>query len=256
MADLASGFDSLPEAQTQAQAQAEHAAKAGPEVGPEPGSEAGPGPGPEAGPEAEPAVEAPAVDEEIRAAMGLLYRVIQPEPRLRIGEVEALALAPLVAEWQRRGGTPEDLARALLPGLPSLVHSAPGMLRSRLERKMPPAPDVPPEPARVASSGSGRSPGLSGPFARSGLSARSGSPGSSGMPVVPRPRASYAECAKCHDPVPSPGICGPCAGLAPRPVAVGGGAGVVRVGAQRARAALRAARDVLPISHCLPAVTG
>ncbi|MFE1319005.1 hypothetical protein [Kitasatospora phosalacinea] len=178
-------------------------------------------------PEAELAPAARVVDEETRAAVSLLYRVIRPEPRLRLGEAEALALAPLVAEWQRRGSTAEDLSRALLPTLPMLMYSAPGVLRSRLKRKMPPepgtfgepTPGAAPEPSRAAPSGP--------------------------------PRASYAECAKCHDPVPTPGVCGPCAGLAPRPVAVGGGSGVVRAGAQRARDALRAAQEaVLPVGHC------
>ncbi|MFD7729168.1 hypothetical protein ACFV6F_02120 [Kitasatospora phosalacinea] len=190
-----------------------------------------PEPEPVVAPEAEPALAAREVDEETRAAVSLLYRAIRSEPRLRIGEAEALALAPLVAEWKRRGSTAEDLSRALLSTLPMLMYSAPGVLRYRLERKMPPEPGVfgeptlgsAPEPSRTA-------------------------------PSRP-PRASYAECAKCHDPVPTPGICGPCAGLAPRPVAVGGGSGVVRVGAQRARAALRSAQDVLPVGHCLGTAT-
>ncbi|MFJ2188912.1 hypothetical protein ACIOJE_13290 [Kitasatospora sp. NPDC087861] len=56
--------------------------------------------------------------------------------------------------------------------------------------------------------------------------------------------ARYAECAMCHDPVPRPGICGPCAGLAPRPVGVGSDAAAARTGADRARAALRSAKAV------------
>lgn len=64
-------------------------------------------------------------------------------------------------------------------------------------------------------------------------------------PVQPpvRPAAArYDECAKCHDPVPQPGICRPCAGLGTRTVAVGTGEAVARSGAARARAALTAAR--------------
>ncbi|WP_280695738.1 hypothetical protein [Kitasatospora sp. GP82] len=79
-------------------------------------------------------------DEQLRAAVATLFRVIRPEPRLRLGEAEALALAPLVARWVERGSTADDLARALLPGLPVLIHSSVGVLRSRLERKMPPVP--------------------------------------------------------------------------------------------------------------------
>ncbi|MGW4806037.1 hypothetical protein [Kitasatospora sp. NPDC004272] len=69
------------------------------------------------------------------------------------------------------------------------------------------------------------------------------------MPPVPAPPATprYAECARCHDPVPRPGICAPCAGLAPRTPAVGGGAAATRTGAARVRDALRAAKSALPL---------
>ncbi|MFJ4676496.1 hypothetical protein [Kitasatospora sp. NPDC088783] len=177
-----------------------------------------PKPEPESAPAPEPAPE-PEVPAESRAAAALLHRVVRPEPRLRIGEVEALELAPLVAEWVRRGSTPEDLSRALVPGLPAFMYSAAAVLRDRLSRKMPPEPGLLPETPAIAAAKSAR------------------------------PRSSYAECAKCHDPVPNPGICGPCAGLAPRPIAVGTGSAAVRAGAQRARAALRSARDTLPIAH-------
>ncbi|MFF4922632.1 hypothetical protein ACFY4B_18795 [Kitasatospora sp. NPDC001261] len=144
-------------------------------------------------------------DEQLREAVATLFRVIRPEPRLRLGEAEARALAPLVARWLERGSTAADLAQALLPGLPAPMHSAAAVLRHRLEHKLPPAPST----------------------------VRTGA-------------LRYAECAACHDPVPEPGICGPCAGLAPRPVAVGGGEAATRPGAARARAALRAARAAGP----------
>ncbi|MBB4928434.1 hypothetical protein [Kitasatospora kifunensis] len=149
-----------------------------------------------------PVQQPPAVpDGQIREAVATLFRVIRPEPRLRLGEAEALVLAPLVAQWMERGSTAGDLAQAMLPGLPSPLHSPVGVLRSRLERKMPPeAPERPP-PAR------------------------------------------YAECAKCHDPVPRPGICGACAGVGPRRVEVVDGAAVAAEGASRVRAAMNAARS-------------
>ncbi|MFD4659248.1 hypothetical protein ACFWP2_26860 [Kitasatospora sp. NPDC058444] len=137
--------------------------------------------------------------EEVREAMATLFRVIRPDPRLRLGEAEARELAPLVAEWLARGSTPADLTHALLPGLPVPMHSAAAVLRYRLEHKMP--------PARPAA----------------------------------RPPARYAECAECHDPVPGPGICRPCAGLTPRTLTVGQGADVAAAGAARVRAALRSA---------------
>jgi hypothetical protein len=72
--------------------------------------------------------------------------VIRPEPRLRVGQAEAAELAPLVAQWLERGSTVASLAQALLPGLPTIVHSPLALLRSRLQRKLPPKPA--PVPAR------------------------------------------------------------------------------------------------------------
>ncbi|MET8544066.1 hypothetical protein ABZW03_25960 [Kitasatospora sp. NPDC004799] len=143
--------------------------------------------------------EAVSETEEVREAVATLFRVIRPEPRLRLGEAEARELAPLVAQWLARGSTPADLTHALLPGLPTPMHSAAAVLRYRLEHKMPPA-----------------------------------------RPVA-RPPARYAECAQCHDPVPRPGICRPCAGLAARTPTIGQGADVAAAGAARVRTALRSA---------------
>ncbi|MFF7993833.1 hypothetical protein ACFZDG_29105 [Kitasatospora xanthocidica] len=137
-------------------------------------------------------------DEQTRAAVAALFGAIRPEPRLRLGEAEALQLAPLVAQWLERGSTAAELTQALIPGLPSPLHSPAGILRDRLRRKMPPVPSAPP----------------------------------------PLP-ASYPECAKCHDPVPRPGICRSCAGLGARTVAVGTGAAATPRGVARARAGLR-----------------
>ncbi|MEK2491764.1 hypothetical protein WN990_19625 [Kitasatospora purpeofusca] len=138
-------------------------------------------------------------EEEVREAVATLFRVIRSEPRLRLGEAEAAELAPLVTRWLERGATPADLAQALLPGLPTPVHSAVAVLRYRLDRKMP--------PARPAA----------------------------------QPPARYAECAKCHDPVPRPGICRPCAGLTTGVLTTGKGAEVATAGAARVRTALRSA---------------
>ncbi|MFJ9443822.1 hypothetical protein ACIRRH_18390 [Kitasatospora sp. NPDC101235] len=135
-------------------------------------------------------------DEQTRAAVAVLFRVIRPEPRLRLGEAEAQTLAPLVIRWLERGSNEAELAQALLPGLPQPMHSPAAILRDRLERKLPPERAAPP-------------------------------------PV------SYAECGRCHDPVPRPGICRACAGLGTRTVAVGSGARATPGGVARARAALR-----------------
>ncbi|BAJ30336.1 MULTISPECIES: hypothetical protein [Kitasatospora] len=170
----------------------------------EAGAEAGVGAG----------TECEAADEAVRGAAALLLRVVRPEPRLRIGEAEALELAPLVVEWQRRGSTADDLARALLPGLPVPIHSAVAVLRSRLQRKLPPEPGTLPGPA-------------SGP-------------------ALSAPRTGPAECVECRDPIPRPGTCGPCLGRARRAPAIAGGWPAARVGAQQARSALRSARTALP----------
>ena len=154
--------------------------------------------------------EPPAVsDEQARAAALMLFRVIKPEPRLRLGETEAMELAPLVAQWLERGSTPAELAQALLPGLPATVHSPVGVLRNRLQRKMPIAH----------------------------------------APEQPASKPLYDECAKCHDPVPQPGICPPCAGLGVRTIAVGGGAAATLGGAALAREALNAAKTSLRIGR-------
>ncbi|MFD8082021.1 hypothetical protein ACFV4F_09995 [Kitasatospora sp. NPDC059722] len=126
------------------------------------------------------------------AAARTLLQVVRPEPRLRLGEREAAALAPLVEEWLERGSGPADLAQALLPGLPSPVHSPVGVLRDRLVRKMPPVHTVAPK--------------------------------------------RYAECWECRDPVPRPGRCRACEGEGRA------GAAVDARGAERARAALQAAK--------------
>ncbi|WP_327677420.1 hypothetical protein [Kitasatospora sp. NBC_00458] len=143
----------------------------------------------------EPALPAGLPDEQTRTAVAALFRAIRPEPRLRLGLAEAQTLAPLVTRWLDGGSTATDLAHALLPGLPSPLHSPAALIRSRLRRKLPP-------------------------------------------PRAEGPPASYAECARCHDPVPRPGICRPCAGLVPRTPAAAVPA-AASTGAARARAALR-----------------
>ncbi|MEV3872343.1 hypothetical protein [Streptomyces sp. NPDC049906] len=155
----------------------------------------------------------PAADGRVGEAVAVLLRVIRPEPRLRLGEAEAVELAPLVTRWLERGSTPDDLARALLPGLPAPVHSPVAVLRNRLERKMPPVPAPAP-------------------------------------PV----RARYAECTECRDPVPRPGLCRACAGLGGPADAPGAGVAVARLGAARAREAMRAARAAVRLGPVAPAV--
>lgn len=150
------------------------------------------------------------VSEAIREAVSTLFRVLRPEPRLKLGEREAHALAPLVARWLELGSTAADLARALLPRLPDAVFAPVAFLRHRLEQKMPPGAAQ--EPDSQAS-------------------------------------APLPECDRCHDPVSHPGLCRACAtggrtepGHAP---AIGGGAEHTPAGAARAREAMRATKDQL-----------
>jgi hypothetical protein len=64
-------------------------------------------------------------------------RITATDPRLTIGEREALELLPLVAPWLERT-TAEALREALTSGLPVKVGSAKGILRRRLLEKLPP----------------------------------------------------------------------------------------------------------------------
>ncbi|MER6503265.1 hypothetical protein ABT218_28865 [Streptomyces sp. NPDC001455] len=159
-------------------------------AGPGPGVDAGPGSEPGPGVGGEPVV--PSDAEAHGVAVATLFRVIRPEQRLRLGAVEALALAPLVSAWLERGYDHRDLAGALLGGLPARIHSASALLRDRLTRKLPP----PPEPSF---------PGYAMPEP----------PPGSGLP-------RWAECDECRRPVPDKGLCRDCAAPAdgadhPRP---------------------------------------
>jgi hypothetical protein len=84
----------------------------------------------------------------LEVAAALLHRVVRDEPRLRLGAVEAVGLAPLVTAWLERGCGEREIGAALRRGLPERVHSAPALVRDRLTRKLPPpvareAPRVP-----------------------------------------------------------------------------------------------------------------
>jgi hypothetical protein len=153
-----------------------------------------------------PSATDPSSDSPTGEAVATLFRVLRPEPRLRLGTVEALALAPLVSTWLERGYGHRDLSEALLGGLPAQVHSAAAILRDRLTRKLPPAPE----------------------------------------PVAPaKPRWSE-ECATCARPIPHEGICRACAGLADKPDETATRASVAARGRARVRAALQADAGRLP----------
>ncbi|MCX4747202.1 helix-turn-helix domain-containing protein [Kitasatospora sp. NBC_01287] len=167
-------------------------------------------------------------DPVLREAVAALYRVIRPERRLRLGEAEALQLAPLVASWLERGSTLADLAQALLPTLPTPLHSPLGLLRDRLQRKMPPVPGSLPAPLTDPPTAPPTAPSTAPPTA---------------PPTTPPPER--AECTECNAPVAGPGRCGRCAGRGTPVLAIGGGHAATAVGAANARAALRATREQL-----------
>ena len=147
-------------------------------------------------------------DATVGAVVAALFRVIRPEPRLRLGTVEAAELAPLVARWLERGCTERDLAAALLPGLPERMHSAAALLRDRLLRKLPPAPE----------------------------------------PVEAAVARQWHECGRCADPVGRPGLCRPCEGVGERTVKVGGGEASTARGIAMVRAAMRPTNRIPTLS--------
>lgn len=91
------------------------------------------------------------VPEQLRSATELLLSFGRREPRLALGTVEAVRLAPLVEEWRAVGASDAQLRAALTAGLPEAVLSAPGLLADRLRRKMPtPLPPAEPPPPRMS----------------------------------------------------------------------------------------------------------
>jgi hypothetical protein len=77
-------------------------------------------------------------EEEARASAELLARVARTEPKLSLGRLEALRLAPLVTEWRRRGASELHVIGSLTAGLPrNGVHHPARFIESRLVAKMP-----------------------------------------------------------------------------------------------------------------------
>ncbi|WKK26274.1 hypothetical protein QZH56_12165 [Streptomyces olivoreticuli] len=69
-----------------------------------------------------------------------LTTVSRTERRLRLTGMDIARLAPLAGEWFQRGACLAEVREALTGGLPDHVHSAAGIIRNRLLRKMPDAP--------------------------------------------------------------------------------------------------------------------
>ncbi|WP_116213250.1 hypothetical protein [Streptomyces olivoreticuli] len=108
---------------------------------PEPAPEPEPDPVPPSKPQADPPdrsafVPAPFVTQGVHA----LTSVSRIERRLRLTAMDIARLAPLAGEWFQRGACLAEVREALTGGLPDHVHSAAGIIRNRLLRKMPDAP--------------------------------------------------------------------------------------------------------------------
>jgi hypothetical protein len=77
-------------------------------------------------------------DEETQASAEILARVARTEPRLSLGRIDALRLAPLVTEWRRRGASELHIVGALTAGLPRAgVYHPARFIETRLVAKMP-----------------------------------------------------------------------------------------------------------------------
>ena len=83
--------------------------------------------------------EAAPLNDQEQAAVDALTRTVATEPRLTLGEVEILRLAPLAAAWLTRS-TEAAMRDALTAGLPGRVESPAGLVRRRLVDKLPPVP--------------------------------------------------------------------------------------------------------------------
>ncbi|MCC2278878.1 hypothetical protein LKL35_26120 [Streptomyces sp. ET3-23] len=84
-----------------------------------------------------PGHEAEGGDERTSEAARLLSRLGALDSRLKLSARQAAALAPLAAEWLRRGVTVAELTDAMVQGLPPRVYSAAKLVGDRLRRKMP-----------------------------------------------------------------------------------------------------------------------
>ncbi|MEU3190498.1 hypothetical protein ABZ686_07595 [Streptomyces sp. NPDC006992] len=96
-------------------------------------------------PDVSPAPEPPRRTEAYRALAALGRR----DPRLVLSSAECAELAASAAEWLARDTDAERFASAMTAGLPPVVHSPAGLVRSRLTAKLPPVPAAPERRAPV-----------------------------------------------------------------------------------------------------------
>jgi hypothetical protein len=113
---------------------------------------------------------------EISRSENLLNEVSRSDRRLHLSARDVRKLAPLVESWFERGADKRLISLTLTAGLPDQVQHPAGLLRRRLEDKMPTAAPV--------------------------------------APVAPV-QAARQECDDCGRPVASAGLCKACAESAP-----------------------------------------
>ena len=109
---------------------------------------------------------------ETAKSVAVLARVSRSEPRLPLGPVEAVSLAPLVTQWHRRGASDLHIIGTLTAGLPKTVHCPAALIRDRLQRKMP--------AERVETQARTECTECAAPIAVAGLCRRCKEPGSGG----------------------------------------------------------------------------
>lgn len=87
---------------------------------------------------------------EISRSETLLAEVARSDRRLHLSAKDVRRLAPLVETWFERGADKRLISETLTVGLPDRVQHPAGLLRKRLEEKMPTAPSVVPVAASQA----------------------------------------------------------------------------------------------------------
>ncbi|MFI2077495.1 hypothetical protein [Streptomyces triculaminicus] len=73
-------------------------------------------------------------------AYGALVALRHADPRLTLSAAECAELEPLVEQWLARDTTVEQMTASVTAGLPAVIFSPAGFIRTRLEKKMPPIP--------------------------------------------------------------------------------------------------------------------
>lgn len=88
----------------------------------------------------------------------LLAALGRTAPALSLSAADCAALEPLAALWFDRGASEAELLHALTEGLPTPVHRAAGLVRTRLTGKLPPE-RAPRPPLRILECGKCGAPG-------------------------------------------------------------------------------------------------